>query len=57
MIQQSIKERNPDTDLINAIQVELLRRVRDGQVDDEVAMKDAIMLGLNALAAAMQSTG
>ena len=57
VIQQSIKERNPDTDLINAIQVELLRRVRDGQVDDEVAMKDAIMLGLNALAAAMQSTG
>ena len=26
VIQQSIEERNPDTDLINAIQVELLRR-------------------------------
>ncbi|MDG2022080.1 MAG: phosphoenolpyruvate carboxylase [Phycisphaerales bacterium] len=57
VIQQSIRERNPDTDLINAIQVELLRRVRAGSFDDEAAMKDAIMLGLNALAAAMQSTG
>lgn len=57
VIQQSIEERNPDTDLINAIQVELLRRVRDDRFDDEASMKDAIMLGLNALAAAMQSTG
>ena len=45
------------SDLINAIQVELLRRVRDEAYDDEVEMKNVVLLGVNALAAAMQSTG
>ena len=57
VIRESIRERNPDTDLINAIQVELLRRVRDEAYDDEVEMKNVVLLGVNALAAAMQSTG
>jgi phosphoenolpyruvate carboxylase len=57
VIQESIRERNPDTDLINALQVELLRRVRAGAFDDEVEMKNVVLLGVNALAAAMQSTG
>ena len=57
VIRESIRERNPDTDLINALQVELLRRVRVGAFDDEVEMKNVVLLGVNALAAAMQSTG
>ena len=59
VIQQSIRERNGDTDVINALQVELLRRQR--QRDDNAAEPDALdtltLLSVNALAAAMQSTG
>ena len=54
MIQRSIAERNPDTDLINALQVELLRRTRE---DDDPTLVALVMLSVNALAAAMQSTG
>ncbi|MEM7227473.1 MAG: phosphoenolpyruvate carboxylase [Planctomycetota bacterium] len=57
VIQQSIRERNPDTDLINAIQVELLRRWREGSDEDRAACTPSIMLSVNGLAAAMQSTG
>ena len=55
VIQQSIHERNSDTDVINAIQVELLQRWRDGNNDQQ--LKTLILLSVNALAAAMQSTG
>ena len=54
VIQRSIAERNPDTDLINALQVELLRRTRE---DDDPTLVALVMLSVNALAAAMQSTG
>jgi phosphoenolpyruvate carboxylase len=54
VIRRSIEARNPDTDVINALQVELLRRYRETQ-DDRV--KSLILLSVNALAAAMQSTG
>ena len=55
VIQQSIRERNGDTDLINALQVELLRRWREAGEDGD--LKTLILLSVNALAAAMQSTG
>ena len=56
VIQQSIRERNSDTDIINALQVELLRRWR---LDDRPGqeLQSLIHLSVNALAAAMQSTG
>jgi len=54
VIQRSIEARNADTDVINALQVELLRRYR-ANPDDRV--KALILLSVNALAAAMQSTG
>ena len=57
VIQQSIRERNPDTDLINALQVELLRRWRDADEEAGQTVQPVIMLSVNALAAAMQSTG
>lgn len=55
VIQQSIHERNGDTDVINALQVELLRRWRACSEDEE--LNTMILLSVNALAAAMQSTG
>ena len=57
VIQRSIAERNPDTDLINALQVELLRRWRTASEKERVALGPIVMLSVNALAAAMQSTG
>lgn len=60
VIQRSILERNPDTDAINALQVELLRRWRDSPGDAGEAgsrLRRLILLSVNALAAAMQSTG
>ena len=57
VIQESIRERNPDTDLINALQVELLRRWRELEPGDRDPVQTVIMLSVNALAAAMQSTG
>ncbi len=57
VIQQSIRERNPDTDMINALQVELLRRWRESDESEEPAVQSLILLSVNALAAAMQSTG
>ena len=57
VIQESIRERNPDTDLINALQVELLRRWRELEPDGLDPIQPVIMLSVNALAAAMQSTG
>ncbi len=52
VIQKSIRLRNPYTDVLNLLQVELLER-RDDQGD----MGDALALSVNGLAAAMQSTG
>ncbi len=60
VIEQSIRERNPDTDLLNALQVELLRRWRDEPPGGEAARSELqalILLSMNAIAAAMQSTG
>lgn len=57
VIQQSIRERNPDTDVINMLQVELLRRWRAAKDDESGELRSLILLSVNALAAAMQSTG
>jgi len=54
VIQQSIAERNADTDVLNTIQIELLRRHRQGE---DPALQQLILLSVNGLAAAMQSTG
>lgn len=64
VIQKTIRFRNPDTDLLNLMQVELLRRAQsergaanspeDGSREE---LQSALLLSVNALAAAMQSTG
>ncbi|GAB4386054.1 MAG: phosphoenolpyruvate carboxylase [Phycisphaerales bacterium] len=55
VIRDLIADRNPDTDLLNLIQIALLERHRRNPDDEKV--RDAIQLSVNALAAAMQSTG
>ena len=58
VIQKSIALRNPYTDVLNLLQVELLRRHRKAtSEDDRAALREAIFLSINGIAAAMQSTG
>ncbi|QKK10030.1 MAG: phosphoenolpyruvate carboxylase [Planctomycetota bacterium] len=58
IIQQSIRERNPDTDLINTLQIELMHRCRETEPGPErQGLQVLMLLSINALAAAMQSTG
>jgi phosphoenolpyruvate carboxylase len=55
VIRESIAMRNPHTDVLNLLQVELLRRERGSSESSE--LDSAILLSLNGVAAAMQSTG
>jgi phosphoenolpyruvate carboxylase len=60
VIQRSIELRNPYTDVLNLIQIELLRRDRRDEGTDEEESDDlgrALLLSINGIAAAMQSTG
>ncbi len=57
VIQRAIEARNPWTDVLNLIQIELLDRHERGAEGERERMKPAILASLNALAAAMQSTG
>ena len=54
-IAATIRYRNPATDVLNLIQLDLMRRWRSGPEDSETAR--ALLLSVNAIAAAMQSTG
>jgi phosphoenolpyruvate carboxylase len=58
VIQRSIELRNPYTDVLNLLQVELLRRYREAE-SEEVGerQRELLFLSLNGIAAAMQSTG
>ena len=70
VIQTSIRLRNPYTDVLNLLQVELLRRYRSaeeraggdsgtesGPVEDRERLAGELLLSINGIAAAMQSTG
>ncbi|GJM23765.1 MAG: phosphoenolpyruvate carboxylase [Phycisphaerae bacterium] len=56
VIQRAIRARNPYTDVLNLLQIELMTRFRGGS-DDEGAVRGALFLSINGIAAAMQSTG
>ncbi|NND71762.1 MAG: phosphoenolpyruvate carboxylase [Rhodothermales bacterium] len=56
VIQKSIRIRNSYTDVLNLLQIELLHRRRDN-MDDESLLDHALLLSVNGIAAAMQSTG
>lgn len=57
VIKQSIDERNGDTDLLNLLQIELLRRYRCGDEEERLALQPVIFGSINGIASAMQSTG
>ncbi|PQJ35179.1 phosphoenolpyruvate carboxylase [Salinibacter sp. 10B] len=58
VLKKSIQLRNPYTDVLNLLQVELMERYRS--TDDpsqQETLGEALLLSLNGIAAAMQSTG
>lgn len=57
VILKSIFLRNPYTDVLNLLQVELIRRYRRAADDEKDALRQALFLSINGIAAAMQSTG
>lgn len=58
VIQKSIRLRNPYTDVLNLLQIELLRRIRSTDAEDQQAtLRQTLFLSINGIAAAMQSTG
>ena len=57
VIQRSIALRNPYTDVLNLVQVELLRRYRDADEAARESLRQLLFLSINGLAAAMQATG
>jgi len=56
VIQQSILLRNPYTDVLNLLQIELMRRNRDPELASP-KVRHALFSSINGIAAAMQSTG
>ena len=56
VIKKSIALRNPYTDVLNLLQLDLLRRYREEEGDPD-ATAHALLLSINGIAAAMQSTG
>jgi phosphoenolpyruvate carboxylase len=57
VIQNSVRLRNPYTDVLNLLQIELLRRWRAADADDRSTIGRSLFLSINGIAAAMQSTG
>jgi phosphoenolpyruvate carboxylase len=57
-LQRSIRRRNPYIDPMNYIQVALLRRLRSGHAPAETeALRDAVLLSVNGIAAGLRNTG
>lgn len=56
ILQKSIQLRNPYTDVLNLLQVELMRRWQYKKAD-KAALNAALLLSINGIAAAVQSTG
>ncbi|MBT8400965.1 MAG: phosphoenolpyruvate carboxylase, partial [Rhodothermia bacterium] len=57
VIKKSIRLRNPFTDVLNLLQIELIRRYRRASEDDKEQYRRSLFLSINGIAAAMQSTG
>jgi phosphoenolpyruvate carboxylase len=55
VLRRSIDVRNPYVDPINLVQVELLRRLRQGDAD--ACLHDAFVVTVNGIAAGMRNTG
>jgi phosphoenolpyruvate carboxylase len=57
VIKRSIELRNPYTDVLNLVQLELLRRYRAAAGAEQEGLRRLLFLSINGIAAAMQSTG
>ena len=58
VLKKSIRLRNPYTDVLNGLQLELLRRYRRTDADSEREfLRNGLFVSINGVAAAMQSTG
>lgn len=57
VIQRAIAARNPFTDVLNLIQVDLMGRFQNDSESDEELLRSTLFLSINGIAAAMQSTG
>jgi phosphoenolpyruvate carboxylase len=57
VIYNSIQLRNPYTDVLNLLQIELLQRWQDRDNLDTTKLRKLLFLSINGIAAAMQSTG
>lgn len=57
VFKKSVKLRNPYSDVLNLLQVELIRRSRNDLESDKERLVHAVLLSVNGIAAAMQSTG
>jgi len=57
VIQKSIALRNPYTDVLNLVQIELMKRHRTAPEAERKRLAQALFLSVNGIAAAMQSTG
>jgi phosphoenolpyruvate carboxylase len=57
VIRKSIRLRNPYTDVLNLLQLELMRRWNSKKEEDRKQLRYLIFSGINGIAAAMQSTG
>ena len=56
-IKESIALRNPYTDPLNVLQVELLRRSRSSDKVSEGDIDNALMITMTGIAAGMRNTG
>ena len=56
VIERSIRFRNPFTDVLNLIQVELLSRC-EIEKENKESLQQSVFLSINSIAAAMQTTG
>lgn len=57
VIQKSIALRNPYTDVLNLLQVELMRRRREADGEEAAVLDTLLFQSINGIAAAMQATG
>lgn len=58
MVRRRIDVRNPYGDVLGLLQVELRRRIRAAAGTDEAEpLRQALFLGINGVAAAVQGTG
>ncbi|MDX2016762.1 MAG: phosphoenolpyruvate carboxylase [Planctomycetota bacterium] len=57
IIAESIRERNPWTDVLNLAQIELLSRARTANEAERAELEPLLLQTVSGLAAAMQSTG